>query len=275
VAFFWTKAMYYYQHHIGDYRRDTAHLSLLEHGIYRQLLDLYYISEKPLDANALRLICARDANEVEAAMQILCEFFTLEDGKYYHGRCEEEIVRFHSKSNKAKESAKARWNKNNDLQNANALRTESEGNANHKPLTINHKPNTKQTVEEVIHSQEPTLAASVCLSVKQFGILDVNPSNPLLLKLLEAGATVEEFANAAEQSQVKKFAYVIGIVRGQREQALSTDIAKGSVKPKENLAWRNDDNQIFKKAKELKISTTGKSRFELLAKIDEKRDAQI
>jgi uncharacterized protein YdaU (DUF1376 family) len=134
--------MYYYQHHIGDYRRDTAHLSLLEHGIYRQLLDLYYITEKPLDANALRLICARDANEIEAVKQILSEFFTLEDGKYYHDRCEDEIAKFHSKSDKAKASAKARWNKNNELEDANALPTQSERNANHKPITINHKPLT-------------------------------------------------------------------------------------------------------------------------------------
>jgi uncharacterized protein YdaU (DUF1376 family) len=132
--------MYYYQHHIGDYRRDTAHLSLLEHGVYRQLLDLYYITEKPLDANALRLICARDANEVDAVKQILSEFFTLEDGKYYHDRCEDEIAKFHSKSDKAKASAKARWNKNNELEDANALQTQSKGNANHKPLTNNHKP---------------------------------------------------------------------------------------------------------------------------------------
>jgi Protein of unknown function (DUF1376) len=48
--------MYYYQHHIGDYRKDTSHLSLIEHGIYRQLLDLYYITEKPLDKKSIRLI---------------------------------------------------------------------------------------------------------------------------------------------------------------------------------------------------------------------------
>jgi len=133
--------MYYYQHHIGDYRRDTSHLTLLEHGAYRQLLDLYYISEKPLDANALRLVCARDADEIKAVEQILSEFFVLQNGKYYHKRCEDEIARYHNKSNKAKESAKIRWNKNNNLQDANALQTDSERNANHKPLTNNHKPN--------------------------------------------------------------------------------------------------------------------------------------
>jgi uncharacterized protein YdaU (DUF1376 family) len=132
--------MYYYQHHIGDYRRDTSHLTLLEHGIYRQLIDLYYMTEKPLDANALRLISARTTDEVQAAKQILSEFFTLEDGLYYHDRCEDEIAKFHSKSEKATASAKARWNKNKGLNDANALQTESDGNANHKPITNNHKP---------------------------------------------------------------------------------------------------------------------------------------
>jgi len=135
--------MYYYQHHIGDYRRDTSHLTLLEHGIYRQLIDLYYMTEKPLDANALRLISARTTDEVQAAKQILSEFFNLEDGLYYHDRCEDEIAKFHSKSEKATASAKARWNKNKGLQDANALQTESDGNANHKPITNNHKPLTK------------------------------------------------------------------------------------------------------------------------------------
>jgi uncharacterized protein YdaU (DUF1376 family) len=30
----------YYERHIGDYLKDTAHLSLLEHGIYTRLLDV-------------------------------------------------------------------------------------------------------------------------------------------------------------------------------------------------------------------------------------------
>jgi uncharacterized protein YdaU (DUF1376 family) len=134
--------MHYYQHHIGDYRKDTSHLSLLEHGIYRQLLDLYYLSEKPLDANALRLICARTEEEQAITLQLLDEFFTKKGNKYYHSRCDAEIIAYHGKKIKAKASAEIRWNKNSKLQDANALPTDSERNANHKPLTINHKPLT-------------------------------------------------------------------------------------------------------------------------------------
>jgi len=113
------------------------HLSLLEHGVYRQLLDLYYLHEQPLDANALRLICARDAAEVQAAENVLKEFFENTPEGWVHKRCEAEIQRFHNKSESARNSANARWQKDENPKNANAMRTQSVGNANHKPITNN------------------------------------------------------------------------------------------------------------------------------------------
>lgn len=144
-------------------------------------------------------------------------------------------------------------------------------------LLLNHESLNTQAAEEkniseVIHRPEPTQAASVCLAVKNHGILDVNPTNPKLLALLEAGATVEEFNNAASVSKVKKFAYILGTVEGMRKEASELTLVRGSIKPKESAAWRNDDTLIMKKAKEFGISTTGKSRFEILAKIDAKRE---
>ena len=40
--------MNYYPHHIGDYLKDTAHLTMIEDGAYRRLIDLYYLHEQPL-----------------------------------------------------------------------------------------------------------------------------------------------------------------------------------------------------------------------------------
>ena len=101
--------MYYYPHHIGDYRRDTGHLTLLEHGIYRQLLDLYYITEKPLDKEvAKRLIGVRNTDELQTYYGVLTEFFQEIDGKYVHKRCDYEISRFKDKSDKAKKSINIR-----------------------------------------------------------------------------------------------------------------------------------------------------------------------
>ena len=44
-------AMNYYRHYLGDYQRDTAHLSLIEHGAYRCLLDAYYANDGPIPAD--------------------------------------------------------------------------------------------------------------------------------------------------------------------------------------------------------------------------------
>jgi uncharacterized protein YdaU (DUF1376 family) len=161
--------MYYYKHHIGDYRRDTSHLTLLEHGIYRQMLDTYYLTEQPLPldhAKVMRLHCVRTAEEIQAAENVLAEFFTATDAGYIHTRCEAEIADFHGKSNKASESAKARWNnKVKEIKDipadANAMRTHTERNAdamltnNHKPITNNQEFKTKNR-----HASVPAVVQS-------------------------------------------------------------------------------------------------------------------
>lgn len=135
--------MHYYSHNIGDYRKDTHHLSLLEHGAYRQLLDTYYLSEKPLTldhAILMRTHCARNADEMQAVESVLIDFFVRTEEGYIHKRCDVEIEAFHSKSVSARESAKARWDRVRAEKEAKAMRSHSEGNANHKPLTINQEP---------------------------------------------------------------------------------------------------------------------------------------
>lgn len=137
--------MNYYERHIGDYLKDTSHLSLLEHGIYTRLLDVYYTKEMPLQATEIaRLIGARSKDEKQALEAVLQEFFVLQDGAYTQTRCEREIERYQDKQNKARSSANARW-KNTPQHtdgNANAMRTHSEGNApNHQtPDTSNQTP---------------------------------------------------------------------------------------------------------------------------------------
>ena len=144
--------MFYFQHHVGDYRRDTGHLTLLEHGIYRQLIDLYYITEKPLDASAMRLVCVRTADEEQAYKRVLADFFHERKGKYFHKRCDFEISKYKDKSSKATDSAKTRWNKIKDLPDANALQThcddDADGMLTKEPINLTTKePNNLQTKE--------------------------------------------------------------------------------------------------------------------------------
>jgi len=137
--------MHYYQKNIGDYRRDTMNLSLLEHGVYMTLIDHYTLNEELISLDHLDVcwtIGARTDNEKTAVCLILSKFFIKTDEGYRHKRCDEEISKYHAKSEKAKESVGKRWNKD-----TNVIRTYNEGNTNHKPITNNQEPLTNKDFE--------------------------------------------------------------------------------------------------------------------------------
>ena len=137
--------MNYYERHIGDYLKDTAHLSLLEHGIYGRLLDVYYTREGPLPAGQVeRLTGVRSKEERAALSAVLAEFFKADGDTLTHSRCDREIARYQDKQAKAKRSAEARWNERtaHTERNANAMRTHSEGNALQSPVTRHQTPDT-------------------------------------------------------------------------------------------------------------------------------------
>jgi len=95
----------------GDYMRDTGHLSLVEDGAYRRLLDHYYATRKPLPAIAeqLQRICRAVADEEkEAVLTIIQQFFILEGDGYHNRRADEEIAKALDISGKRRAAAKKR-----------------------------------------------------------------------------------------------------------------------------------------------------------------------
>lgn len=99
--------MNYYEHHLGDYAKDTGHLSMLEHGAYRLLLDRYYSTEEGIPAaQAYRLARARSEEECHAVDVVLDEFFDLVDGVWVNRRAEEEIEKARVRIGAAKENGK-------------------------------------------------------------------------------------------------------------------------------------------------------------------------
>lgn len=130
--------MHYYQFNIGDYASHTSHLSDLEDLAYRRMLDYCYLNEIGLPESVeetARLIRMR--THCECIADVLREFFTMHsDGTWRHGRVEKELKAFRDKSEKSRNAARKRW----DSGYADALPTHSGRNANHKPLTNNHKP---------------------------------------------------------------------------------------------------------------------------------------
>lgn len=97
--------MNYYRRHIGDYLRDTAHLSLLEHGVYTRLLDIYYTREGPLPGveQSARLVGARTREERQALETVLGEFFEAVDGQFIQRRCERELQASREKAERNRE----------------------------------------------------------------------------------------------------------------------------------------------------------------------------
>lgn len=133
--------MNYYKHHLGDYAKDTRHLSMLEHGAYRLLLDHYYATEKPIpDHLCERITNARTGAERKAVRSVLEQFFTKLNGSWFSSKCEEIIGESFSKSRKASESARARWEANQPM------RTHSERNADAMLATtpLLHKPEDQE-----------------------------------------------------------------------------------------------------------------------------------
>ena len=90
--------MNYYEHHLGGYSKDTAHLSMIEHGAYRLLIDRYYSTEHGIpDDQAHRVARARTREEKLAVDSVLKEFFDLIDVTWHHKRCDSEIERAQKK----------------------------------------------------------------------------------------------------------------------------------------------------------------------------------
>ena len=139
--------MHYYQFNIGDYNSHTMHLSEIEDLTYRRLLDWYYLHESPipLELNEVsRQIRMRTHSDCIAA--VLLEFFERTPDGWIHHRADKEIEKVGDKSQKASASAKARWSKPKD---ANALQTQSEGNATHNTLPITQDTEHKKKATSV------------------------------------------------------------------------------------------------------------------------------
>jgi hypothetical protein len=84
-------------------------------------------------------------------------------------------------------------------------------------------------LEEIRTDKKKPSAGEVCLAIKKNGIIDVSPSHPSLLKLIEAGATVDNFVDAAKVCNVKKFAYLLKVIETQLKNASELNIKSATI----------------------------------------------
>ena len=171
--------MNFYKRHIGDYIKDAGHLSLLEHGIYTRLLDVYYTREASIPQDkAARLISARSKDELQALANVLEEFFTLVDGMWTQGRCEDEIEA-------ANQQADA--NRNNGKKGGRPKRIVTEQQPVQNPLGFNsdNENNLSQTPDSRLQKNDDDSTGSGHASSLPEDDIDLPPSAGAPLPPLE------------------------------------------------------------------------------------------
>jgi uncharacterized protein YdaU (DUF1376 family) len=102
----------FYKRYLGDYARDTAHLSLMEHGAYQVLLDTYYATDGKLTADSEELYrIARAMNQAErkAVDKVADQFFPVNgDNTRHNKRADEELHAYVSQADTNRRIAVAR-----------------------------------------------------------------------------------------------------------------------------------------------------------------------
>lgn len=155
--------MNYYPFHIGDFRSGTANMSRLQRAIYRDLLDIYYDTEKPLplDLEEVFESVGASSDEERRIVERLLRFkFDKQDDGYHHEICEKVIGEYHAKAETAKSNgklggrppkAKPNPNKPSGLSvgtgsepDRNPIATGSQ--ANQEPITNNQEPEKVKSI---------------------------------------------------------------------------------------------------------------------------------
>lgn len=138
--------MHYYQFNIGDYASHTRHLEPMEDLIYRRLLDLYYLHERPLNEDAsvvAKQIGLRDM--AATVLDVLNEFFERTEDGYRSARADKEIENYKSMSEAGKRGAAIRWSKGSNSPPIATPLAPPIANNNHKPIT-----NIKREVQPAV-----------------------------------------------------------------------------------------------------------------------------
>jgi uncharacterized protein YdaU (DUF1376 family) len=147
--------MNYYKRHLGDYARDTGHLTALEHGIYTLLLDWYYVNECPIPADKAKRIARGNPEETQT---VLSEFFILSDSGWQHARADREIAEYHAKAEHNRKAGKlgGRPRKTQTVSKPNPDVTLA---TSHKPLASKEQKQKTAPAGELLTDVDPQVAA--------------------------------------------------------------------------------------------------------------------
>lgn len=141
--------MHYYKFSIGDYARSTRHLSNDEDLAFRRLLDMYYENEAPIPLET-KWVSRRIRMDSAVVETVLSDMFTQTAEGWRHARCDAEIAEYQRQAERnrlnGKRGGRPKTVLNQQSQNPVGFQSEPGGNLNQEPITINHKPRTKDNI---------------------------------------------------------------------------------------------------------------------------------
>lgn len=214
--------MDYYSHHIGDFNNATRHLTPVQRSLYRDAIEMYYDTEKPLITDIpklARLMLATTNKEIDALKVVLDEFFELKECGYFHGRCAGEIELYQlnqsQKSDAGKASGRAR-RKIRDERSARSTNVEQkpesvELTSNHEPVTMNHSISGNSISEFALPKDVPTkeiIDMWNAFATRLNLYLVVKPAGKLLVQLRERWVdipTLKQWGNFFETISKSEF----------------------------------------------------------------------
>lgn len=249
--------MNYFELYGGDYLRDTAELTLAEHGAYLKLLIRYYSTEKPLPADlaALHRICAAMDECERAAVDLVADrFFPVADNGLRHkNRCDEEIEKAQARIEAARDNGKKGGR---PRKNPEGTQRKPSGIADRNPDGTQIKPSDKalhaphaSSITEPIgqtggdaaadsvgqfeghanpqQTPNPVAAFAVALNGKGFACTSLNPD---LVAYVRAGGTVDHLLQVAAMPDCagKKATYPIRVARRELAEGAKPVAASGN-----------------------------------------------
>ena len=200
--------MNFYSHHIGDFNNATRHLTRMERSIYRDLLELYYDTEKPLTTDMDRLArrCLIADDERGALRVIIAEFFEQQDDGHHNKRADREIAAYQRMGEGGRRGAAKRWGKGGDNPPiATPSPPVAKANANHEPVTKNQEPVTKEKTK----AQAPTFVLPDWINREHWDAWHSSPKRKkataqqkgmAVAKLSEWRDAVQDYAGALENA---------------------------------------------------------------------------
>lgn len=235
--------MNFYKRHLGDYAKDTGHLSPLEHGVFTLLLDWYYASEQPIPADKVyRVAKATTKQERQAADAVLTDFFTRDGDVWKNKRADAEIAVAHAQAETNRRIAEEREAKRKAARTVHEPSHDSLNDSSTKERGGSREPSqtpdsTSQTPDKDQErsgatGETGTQAGAVCVRLRaEAGMIHTNPSDQRLITALAAGVPPDLIVIVAKEFPRKNLAYVVATATGRHNDAASQAAGASHGKP--------------------------------------------